>query len=268
MSTDYLTVTELAGDQVSQEQVERMSHRYWWASELSRGKVVLEAACGTGQGLGLLGDVASALFAGDFSLPMLRIAGRHYGRGARLVQLDAQRLPFAQHSLDVVILLEALYYLPSAASFVAECRRVLRAGGKVLTATANKDLFDFSPSAFSHTYYGVVELHQLFYDHGFSVECFGAWPVRQVSLRQRLTRPIKKAAVRLRLIPRTMAGKKWLKRLVFGRLVDMPPELRSGNGASHLPVPLPAAVPDRLHKVIYCAATLDGADFNRKDPGR
>jgi len=39
----------------------------------------------------------------------------------------------------VIILFEAIYYIPDAEKFVEECARVLRLGGKVLIATANKD---------------------------------------------------------------------------------------------------------------------------------
>ncbi len=33
MSIDYSTVTELAGDEISQEQLERLCHRYYWANQ-------------------------------------------------------------------------------------------------------------------------------------------------------------------------------------------------------------------------------------------
>lgn len=61
MPTDYLDVTELAGDVVSREQIERIIHRYVWAGSYCRGKDVLETACGadrtTGQADRRLGSV-------------------------------------------------------------------------------------------------------------------------------------------------------------------------------------------------------------------
>ena len=47
-----------------------------------------------------------------------------------------------------------------------------------------------------------------------------------------------------------------LKRLVFGRLVPMPSEVEGGLARYAPPTPLPIDRPDRVHKVIYCAATL------------
>lgn len=56
---DYVQLTAIAGDEVSQEQVERLYQRYVWAARYCEGKRVLEAACGTGQGLGCLATTAS-----------------------------------------------------------------------------------------------------------------------------------------------------------------------------------------------------------------
>ena len=49
-------------------------------------------------------------------------------------------MPYKDNSIDVIILFEAIYYLPSVEKFVSECWRILRDRGKVLIATANKDL--------------------------------------------------------------------------------------------------------------------------------
>lgn len=253
---DYSTVTELAGDGISQEQLDRMCHRYYWAGPYCAGKDVIEAACGTGPGLGYLAKQARSLRGGDFTSAILAIAQRHYDTRLDLRQFDAQAMPFERHSADVVILYEAIYYLPVAERFIDECRRVLRPGGLVLIATANKDLYDFNPSPHSFTYYGVVELHQLFAACGFIAECFGYLSTRDVSLRQRILRPVKRLAVQLKLMPRTTSGKKWLKRLVFGSMVKMPTEIVDGMAPYTPPVPLAPSAPDLEHKVIYCVAKL------------
>lgn len=256
-SNKFKEVTELAGTQISEEQLERMSHRYHWAALYCKGKDVLEAACGSGPGLGILSRAAASLEAGDYSSEILQLARDHYAGHVKLTQFDAQSLPCADASKDVIILFEAIYYVPDAARFVSECRRVLRPNGKVLIATANKDLSDFNPSPFSYKYYGVVELARLFDAHGFDVEAFGYLPIGSVSWRQKLLRPIKRMAVSLNLVPKTMTGKKLLKRLVFGQLVPMPAELPMRGEPIAPPVRLSSA-PDVTHKVIYCCATLRG----------
>ncbi|MBI5485922.1 MAG: class I SAM-dependent methyltransferase [Deltaproteobacteria bacterium] len=263
---EFSEFTELPGDLSSDEQVGRMCRRYYWAGDACRGGDVLEAACGGGQGLGYLLGLAKSVTAGDYDARVLRVARGHYGTRVPLVRFDAQELPFGPGSFDAVILFEALYYVPSADRFVAECRRVLRPGGKVLVATANRDLFDFQPSPHSHRYYGVPQLRSLFEGQGFVVRQWGDTPVTEVSLRQRILRPVKWLAVKLNLMPGNKVAKAWLKRFVFGGLIRMPSELQSGMWTMPLLSVLPTDVPDRAHKVLLCEARLpdgrgcDGAD--------
>ena len=255
MATDYAEVTELAGSGISEEQLTRMSHRYGWAAQECHQKDVVEVACGSGQGLGLLNGASKSLEAGDYTESILTLARRHYGNRIPLQRLDAQAMPYADASKDVIVMFEALYYVPDAKRFVSECRRILRPGGRVLIATANKDLYDFNPSPLSTRYYGADELVRMFRDAGFDAEVFGYMPIGEVSARQRILRPIKRAAVALGLMPKSLKGKRLLKRFVFGRLVPMPAELPT-PGPIEAPVPLSPTEPDRLHKVIYCRATL------------
>jgi SAM-dependent methyltransferase len=258
MTLDYSSVTELAGEEVSREQVERLAHRYLWAGGYCDGRDVLEVACGPGQGLGLLAARARRLWAGDLTSRLVRDARRHYGDRVFIMELNAQYLPFPDDVLDVVILFEAIYYLHSAATFAAECRRVLRPGGHVLIASANPDLWDFNPSPHSVGYYGIVELGRLLGEAGFECRFFGHLLVDAVSMRQRVFRPLKKMAATLGLIPKTMAGKKFLKRLVFGGLVPMPVEIGRDTIPFMPPVPLPPGLPDLRFKVIYVAAAKPG----------
>ncbi|MBB6091607.1 SAM-dependent methyltransferase [Povalibacter uvarum] len=253
--TDFAEVTELAGDDVSGEQVQRVCTRYAWALPFCRSKDVVEVACGTGPGLGLLRGVAKSLVAGDISETILGRARAHYRDAIDLRTLDAQALPFEDASVDVVIIFEALYYLPRPELFFAECRRVLRPGGHVLISNANKDLSDFNPSPHSHVYHGVVELREAFAQHGFSASFFGDVPMQSVSWRQKLLRPVKRAVVALNLMPKSMAGKKLLKKLVFGSMSPFPAEITPAMLPTALTLaPLDPARPDQVHKVILCAA--------------
>lgn len=256
MATDFVSLTELAGDDVSVEQVERLARRYYWAADFCAGKDVLETACGAGQGVGYLSSVARSLRAGDYSPALLEIAGRHYGSRFAFEQFDAQHMPFPDGAFDVVVIFEAIYYLPDLTAFFTECRRALRPGGTLLIATANKDLFDFTPSPHSHRYLGVVELERELAAFGFAVRCYGDTPLGEVSWRQRVLRPVKAMVTSLNLMPKSMSGKKLLKRLVFGNLVKMPAEITAGTAAPQAPAMLSAGQPDRGHKVLYCAATL------------
>ena len=253
---NFLDVTELAGEEISSEQLYRMCNRYYWAGEFCRDRDVVEVACGTGPGLAYLNTIARSVKAGDFSYEIVDIARNHYQERISIDQFDAQNMPFDDNSIDVVIVHEALYYFPSVQKFLQECLRILRPGGQVLISNANKDLFDFNPSPHSFEYHGVTELSELFKSHGFSADFWGSVPLETVSIKQKMLRPIKKLFVSLNLMPKTMFGKRILKRLIFGKPVSMPTEISAGMSAVEIPQKISADYPNTSHKVIYCAASL------------
>lgn len=253
----FVDVTEMAGQKVSAEQLMRTCHRYYWARSFVEGKDVLEAACGSGPGLGYLKEHARSVKAGDISAEVLQRARATYGDSIQLDVFDAAKMPYPAASFDAVLLFEAIYYLPDAGAFLEEAKRVLRSGGHVLIVTANKDLYDFNPSPFSTRYYGAADLSALCRKHGFTAALWGYVDVTQVSLRQKILRPIKRAAASLGLIPKTMGGKELLKRLVFGSMVDMPGSILEKPHDYAEPATIPADRPDTRHKVLYCAARLN-----------
>lgn len=252
----FLDVVEVGGEEVSQEQVLRTHHRYYWAAAYCADKDVLEVGCGSGFSLPYLKSIARSLEAGDYSAAVLDLCRSHYGEIVSLKQFSAEEMPYPDSSLDVIILFEAIYYVEHLDRFVAECKRVLRAGGVVLIATANNKLWDFTPSPYSYTYLNVTGFRDLFPAGQFDVSCFGFISTTTVSARQKLLRPLKALASRLHIMPTSMAGKRWLKKLFFGGLVKMPSEIRAGAVPYQDPIPLPMDVDDAEYKVIYCAARL------------
>lgn len=254
MTAEFVSVTEMEGQGISTEQLNRTCHRYHWAARMAAGKDVLEVACGSGPGLGVLATQAKSVVAGDISPEVLARAKATYGDRFELSVFPASPLPFADDSFDLVLMFEALYYLPDVTGFFTEAARVLRPGGALLIVTANKDLFDFTPSPFSQRYLGTVELATELAAQGFTVTLGGLTDVSKVSLRQRILRPVKLLASRLGLVPKTMHGKEMLKKLFFGSMTVMPADVSTVEYAYEALTPLNPAEPDRRHKVIYCEA--------------
>jgi SAM-dependent methyltransferase len=252
----FADVTELAGQKISAEQLERTCNRYYWAKTFVENRDILEAGCGAGQGLGYLSRYARSVVAGDVSAEVMNRAQETYGDTIELKVFDATSIPWADQSFDSLLLFEAIYYLPDVDAFFQEARRVLRPGGHLLIATANKDLYDFNPSPFSVCYYGVKELGDLCDRHGFESKFWGFIDLSNVSLRQRILRPVKSIASRLGLIPKTMSGKELLKKIFFGTMVDMPASILDTPVDFVEPTTIPGKLPDNRHKVIYCAARL------------
>jgi SAM-dependent methyltransferase len=251
----FVTVTEVSNDKAPLEQIQRLEERYHWAAEKCIGKDVAEFACGSGPGIGLLNNVSKSFVAGDISDDLVEHSRKVYGNRADIRVMDAMNPPFEKNSLDVIILFEALYYLPSANEFFRKCREILRPNGKLLVTSANSDLFDFNPSPYSVEYYGTTGLKKLCSESGFHCQLYGGTPVESVSLKQRVLRPVKKFAVDYNLIPNTMAAKKILKRFVFGKLHDLPTEVNMGESHLGRLRLISSNYKDLNHKVIYLEAT-------------
>lgn len=253
---DFEGVTEVAGDSASEEQLQRMVRRYFWAGERIAGADVLEVACGAGQGLGYMARIARRVVGGDISSALVATARKHYGTRIEIHQFDAEALPFEDRSFDVVVIFEAIYYIRNINRFIGEVRRVLRPSGKLLIASANKDLFDFTPSPHSIAYYGVCELNQILQGAGFSVSFFGDTPLEEVSVMQRVLRPIKKVATATGLMPTSKLGKALIKRFVFGKMSPLPAEIEPAMDQGKQPSRISSDTKDTRHKVILVDARL------------
>ena len=251
---DFSTVTELSGARASSEQLSMIHTRYKLAYDHCSGKDVLDAACGPGRGLGFLAQSARSVVGGDCAPDLVAQAKAHYGDRIEVVQMDAQAMPWQNPRFDVVILFEALYYLPNVASFLEGCRRVLRPGGTLLLSSPNPEWPEFNPSPYSRRYYSASELRKLLEEAGFSAEIKAAFHVRKDNLVQKAIARVRKVAVSLNLIPKTMNGKAALKRIFYGPLSPLGPEIDTTVPTAPLVAISSCSVPD--YKILYAIAQV------------
>lgn len=251
---DYSSVTETPETLVSHEAVNMLHTRYAFAAPYCRTRSVLEVGCGTGAGLGLLAATAKRVVGGDYTEGLLRQAHIQYGRRVSLVRLHASHLPFAPGSFDVILLFEAIYFLPDVEAFLDESSRLLPRGGFVLIVTVNPQWRAFNPSPLSTRYWSAAELDEVCRRKGFFPQMWGGFPTRPEGVRDLLVGGVKRIAVSLNLIPKTMKGKEALKRLAFGRLEPFPAEIPSRVPAETDLVPLTTGVPCHAFKILYVAA--------------
>lgn len=256
MKTDFVSVTELSGDLVTKEQVARLQNRYCWACQYCVNRNVLEVACGTGPGLGMISKTASFICGSDISEPLLGYTKAYYKKRIPLTRFDALCMPFLDNSFDVIIVFEALYYLSDVIKFIHECRRILKPEGYVLLSMTNSSMNNFHPSPFAKKYFTVNELSTLLIEKKFMPQFYGFLTEKDIHWRARVLSPIKKMVVRLGLMPKTMQGKKVLKRFVYGKLVPMPYEIGIVPFTYEPAEPIPVDPDDVTHKVIYCAAKV------------
>ncbi|OBK26992.1 SAM-dependent methyltransferase [Mycobacterium asiaticum] len=101
------------------------------------GKDVLEVSCGHGGGSSyLVRTQKPASYTGlDLNPTGIKFCRkRHNLPGLEFVQGDAEKLPFPDESVDVVLNIEASHHYPNIARFFTEVARVLRPGGHFLYA--------------------------------------------------------------------------------------------------------------------------------------
>ena len=256
-SVDYGAVTETAGLPASKRQLAMAYHRYTMAARHCLGDL-LEVGCGAGQGLRYLASVASRLVVGgDVTASNLVEAGRVYH--GPLIRLDAMRLPFRSQSFDSVVLLEAVYYLPDLGQFLRECRRVLRPQGTLLISSVNPAWPDFNPSAHSVRYYSAPELGRAVSAAGFAATLYGAFPEDQPTALQRARSVAKRIAVRFHLIPSAFKHKTLLKRLMYGRLQEIPADISDVAIPFEEPAKLSGDDSSPHHVIVYAVGVAEGA---------
>lgn len=224
MKASYLNVTEVPGHKATNTQFSIMRTRYNLAkSHSTKESDVLEIACGSGIGLGYLSENAKKVIGGDIDTDLLSYAEKTYEKSEKVsvLELDAQNLPFEDNSFDIVLIYEAIYYFPQIEKAFQEVSRVLKKDGKLIISTVNKDWHGFNPSPFSFKYYSHNVLEKLLVNEAFIVESYCGFEDLPKSSNFIAT-SLKRTAVKLNLIPKTMKGKEFLKRVFYGKLKPLP----------------------------------------------
>jgi len=180
--------------------------------------------------LGYIAEVANKVVGGDIDEQLVKIAATNSidNPKIKVLQLDAQSLPFADNNFDLILLFEAIYYIPDVLKFTYEAKRVLRPGGTIIIATANCEWHGFNRSPFSTKYYTAKELLDLFTDESNSELLVGFHDLPKGN--HYFISYVRHVAVTLRLIPKTMKGKELLKRIFYGKLKPIPNALYDGIG--------------------------------------
>lgn len=110
---------------------------------------MLDIGCGTGTQLALYRRPGCRLFGVDTSAAMLDAARRKLGASADLRQEDASSLSFPGRMFDLITVVLVLHELPASLrhAVLAECRRVVKADGRILIID-----FNFGPYPFPMGY--------------------------------------------------------------------------------------------------------------------
>lgn len=111
--------------------------RYVFAEPHVEGKTVLDIACGTGYGIGLLKAKARSIVGVDVDMEAAREARAECSGNASVLLGDGLGLPFADATFDVVTSFETLEHIHERAQFLRELARVLKPKGRLILSTPN-----------------------------------------------------------------------------------------------------------------------------------
>lgn len=111
--------------------------RYVFALQYVRENKVLDIACGTGYGVGMLQQEASFVVGVDIDAEAVSQARSECSAKGGVLLGNGLGLPFAPETFDVITSFETLEHLERRAEFVAELHRVLKPNGLLLLSTPN-----------------------------------------------------------------------------------------------------------------------------------
>jgi SAM-dependent methyltransferase len=120
------------------------------------GRRILDAGCGAGPLSAALRDRGAVMSGFDLSAAMIELARRRLGEDADLIVADlAEPLPYADAAFDDVAASLVLHYLEDWTGPLAELRRVLKAGGRLILSVNHPMLYKLmNPDGH---YFGVEE---------------------------------------------------------------------------------------------------------------
>jgi len=101
------------------------------AAAVAAGKRVLDVACGPGHVAAAAAARRAVAEGLDFSAAMVGVARNAYPEIA-VTEGDAEDLPYADGAFDAVVSSFGIHHVPRPDAALAECRRVLAPGGRML----------------------------------------------------------------------------------------------------------------------------------------
>jgi len=134
-------------------------HRYALASEISKGKIVLDIACGEGYGSFLISKVANYVFGIDLDKAAVQHAKNKYGKTRENICFktgSASEIPLENNSIDVVVSFETIEHHNEHEQMMKEIKRILKPNGVLLISSPDKKYYN---QIVPNNPYHVKELH-------------------------------------------------------------------------------------------------------------
>lgn len=257
MKNYFSKIAENPGEGVTKEQISMFVTRYNFAAKYSLNKKIIEIACGPGIGLEYLSTVAKEVYAGDIDTNLLKIAKTKENEKIKILEIDAQNIPFENNSFDTVILLESIYFIPNSSLFLKEAQRILKKQGNLVLTFPNIFWSKFNKSPFAFKYYTVNEIRDTLNMLGFDTCAYVAFKDKDRGLKGRVIDVIWKFAVRYNLIPTSNELKSKLKKIFVGTVDKLPESIFPYSGTESEMIKLEDGQESpKEFRIIYIVGTL------------
>ena len=116
--------------------------RYLSVMPIIKNKIVLDIASGAGYGTKLISGDAKKVYGIDYSSEAVKYAKEYYGsKNIEYIKGDAQAIPLADNSVDVIVSFETIEHLKNPKKFIKEVKRILKNDGQFIVSTPNDDEF-------------------------------------------------------------------------------------------------------------------------------
>ncbi len=124
-------------------------HRYLYATQFIKGKVVLDIASGEGYGTSLMAQTAKTVVGIDISQEAVDFAAEHYPRNnISFLQGSVENIPIdGANKFDVIVSFETIEHVDARAQeiFLNEVKRLLKDDGVFIVSSPNKLFFSDIP---------------------------------------------------------------------------------------------------------------------------
>lgn len=156
--------------------------RYYLVKQLSRGKKILDAACGEGYGSSLLSAVAEEVVGLDIDKDAICCAKKKYEKNNLSFRVGSiENLPFENKCFDIVVSFETIEHVGEKIQkkFLDEILRVLKDDGVLIMSTPNKRIY--TDLVHAENKYHIKEFYSdeyiTFLRHYFkNIECICQYP--------------------------------------------------------------------------------------------
>jgi 2-polyprenyl-3-methyl-5-hydroxy-6-metoxy-1,4-benzoquinol methylase len=114
---------------------------YHWVVPQVRGMLVLDAGCGEGYGVNILGKTASTAIGIDIKEELIIHAKKRYlSENLDFFIMDCEKFAIERASFDAVVCNEMLEHLRNYKDFLSDVSQSLKTGGVFFCATTNAEL--------------------------------------------------------------------------------------------------------------------------------